>query len=774
MDSQAVLDSLHSRWSPLPRPPSFVTNGDLRHVAGSPAPSPLSGSPPSAPHIHAMIPRDQRLMEKDDIGSSELQHFESQIDSQIFHYLSRDDYSKKQERFRKTVMAADAIVKGKLYKAKAPSLEAYFREVWKISRAQVYRFIDCAQVLEALESFESQPSHERLCRSLKRLAKTPQDLRTLWAAVLTKTGNNPDGVTSTFVNRVWDSLVASGEVQGSRSGGNDVNVGMMSQEMDNVDMEGDGGPHKKQRRSAENADMTPETVIQRVILTPVPARPPPSSGMMDLDAPLPGHYHPAPPQNLVPGQQQPHAKSHRLSRTESGRIFVMDSDSDEDSHDPVSTPLSPGSSSGGDDPARVGARTPGPELQDVRMSALSLGRSAHTANTVLTYQHHQMQLPGRNSPRPYLNGQQAQMMGAAPGPLSQSASHAAPATEPPTLPTSRSANHLALVQSQYHGQQQTRGVGSWPGVLHLDPQSSMRRPQPHHQPMAPGVGAFLHASNTRHRPANSSGHLRGSNRPTSPLHAVSVDGSGQPALQLRHTHRYSPYQSPPMGPGAPAQVHPQPPLHLPAPQMPSPRVPSPAVPPHTPSPEFSAGSVGSDAGAVGQSVKARTGSAETTGTSGSATPVPNPRHNHSLDDLVAAAMIRRPSIANAATALPALGVPGTVRSPDPVLAHHPAASRLSPVSRIRSASPGMFALPPLTAVVPAITAPAASVEPALWGPGSRVKLSPALGMRGLGVVTPVAEANTSQRDHISKEPEDEKVVIHAPAPRRIGLDFLLN
>jgi hypothetical protein len=57
------------------------------------------------------------------------------------------DADLKQERFRKTVMAAHEIVTQKLYKAKAPSLEAYFKSIWKISRAQVYRFLDCATVL---------------------------------------------------------------------------------------------------------------------------------------------------------------------------------------------------------------------------------------------------------------------------------------------------------------------------------------------------------------------------------------------------------------------------------------------------------------------------------------------------------------------------------------------------------------------------------------------------------------------------------------------------
>jgi len=43
-------------------------------------------------------------------------------------------------------MAAHAIVSQKLYKTKSQTVESYFRDVWKISRASVYRFLDCGML----------------------------------------------------------------------------------------------------------------------------------------------------------------------------------------------------------------------------------------------------------------------------------------------------------------------------------------------------------------------------------------------------------------------------------------------------------------------------------------------------------------------------------------------------------------------------------------------------------------------------------------------------
>jgi hypothetical protein len=73
-----------------------------------------------------------------------LKRAEQEIDQAVFREVSR----KRQKRFKRTVMSVHAIVSHKLYKAKSSSLENYFKESWNISRAQVYRFLDCAWVLQ--------------------------------------------------------------------------------------------------------------------------------------------------------------------------------------------------------------------------------------------------------------------------------------------------------------------------------------------------------------------------------------------------------------------------------------------------------------------------------------------------------------------------------------------------------------------------------------------------------------------------------------------------
>ncbi|KAI9094701.1 hypothetical protein DFS34DRAFT_240023 [Phlyctochytrium arcticum] len=109
------------------------------HPSSSSTPIPTSSSPSSS-HDHPPSHNPQQ-------PSSKLKLEEQRIDLKVRHHLNRDDHRKKQKRFKRTVMTVHAIVSLKLYKSKASSLEAYFRDAWKISRAQVYRFLDCAVVL---------------------------------------------------------------------------------------------------------------------------------------------------------------------------------------------------------------------------------------------------------------------------------------------------------------------------------------------------------------------------------------------------------------------------------------------------------------------------------------------------------------------------------------------------------------------------------------------------------------------------------------------------
>ncbi|KAI8824084.1 uncharacterized protein EV422DRAFT_305975 [Fimicolochytrium jonesii] len=82
--------------------------------------------------------------------SSQLKREEQRIDLKVLHHLNKDNNRQKQKRFKRTVTAVHSIVTHKLYKSKASSLETYFRDAWKISRAQVYRFLDCAIILKVL------------------------------------------------------------------------------------------------------------------------------------------------------------------------------------------------------------------------------------------------------------------------------------------------------------------------------------------------------------------------------------------------------------------------------------------------------------------------------------------------------------------------------------------------------------------------------------------------------------------------------------------------
>jgi len=50
-------------------------------------------------------------------------------------------------------MAMQEIISKKLYKAKHSTMEQYFKEVFKLSRASVYRFVDASRVLNVFINY---------------------------------------------------------------------------------------------------------------------------------------------------------------------------------------------------------------------------------------------------------------------------------------------------------------------------------------------------------------------------------------------------------------------------------------------------------------------------------------------------------------------------------------------------------------------------------------------------------------------------------------------
>jgi len=132
---------------------------------------------------------------------------EQVIDRSIIRSGEGHGGEEKQERFRKTAMAMQEIISKKLYKAKHSTMEQYFKEVFKLSRASVYRFVDASRVLNQLEGFHILPFGERQCRTLRRCTKDLQTIRLLWSTVLNKYGEDPSLITSTIIQNTWDEMI---------------------------------------------------------------------------------------------------------------------------------------------------------------------------------------------------------------------------------------------------------------------------------------------------------------------------------------------------------------------------------------------------------------------------------------------------------------------------------------------------------------------------------------------------------------------------------------
>ncbi|ORY44488.1 hypothetical protein BCR33DRAFT_716998 [Rhizoclosmatium globosum] len=176
-------------------------------------PNMYSDSEPPA-NIQQPTARNYYVPGDEMINEAGLEAMEAEIDLKILNQVSGDALEVRQDKFKKTVTAVQAIVAKKLYRAKSVSLELYFKEHWKISRAQVYRFLDCAAVLQHLDGFTRIPIRERLCRTLKSLAKNRHDIRILWAACLSQIQGNTDTITSTMLNHLWTDLLAERKVSG--------------------------------------------------------------------------------------------------------------------------------------------------------------------------------------------------------------------------------------------------------------------------------------------------------------------------------------------------------------------------------------------------------------------------------------------------------------------------------------------------------------------------------------------------------------------------------
>jgi len=165
----------------------------------------LSGLPSSGPSVALHDSNDNRMMELR-VAEQSLDFSNRNFSREVYIY------HKKQERFKKTVMGVHTIVSKKLYRLSDLTLEEYFRSRWKISRAQVYRFLDAAEVLKQLSDFTFLPSHELLCRTLKQHAKSQEHMKILWENVLNKVNDHLTSINSSLISSTWLELVKDGKV----------------------------------------------------------------------------------------------------------------------------------------------------------------------------------------------------------------------------------------------------------------------------------------------------------------------------------------------------------------------------------------------------------------------------------------------------------------------------------------------------------------------------------------------------------------------------------
>ncbi|KAJ1510930.1 hypothetical protein HMI56_006027 [Coelomomyces lativittatus] len=140
----------------------------------------------------------------------DLDRLESKLDLSSTSCKGKQFDSEKQEGFIRTLNSVHTIVRDKLYRARHCTMEQYFSQYHKISRAQVYRLLDCHTILQELSEFPEKPLKQRICRTLKKVAPNPAARKKLWQAVLNKHGHNAVvNLTSGDITSTWKELLTT-------------------------------------------------------------------------------------------------------------------------------------------------------------------------------------------------------------------------------------------------------------------------------------------------------------------------------------------------------------------------------------------------------------------------------------------------------------------------------------------------------------------------------------------------------------------------------------
>lgn len=153
----------------------------------------------------------------------ELQEQELRINSDALKDVHRADASGD---FSESVLAVANIVQYKMYRCLNMSLEDYFRSKFGVSRAQVYRLLDCAQILSDLQVpmnhefvLQPYPIRQRVAKTIKDLASTRYERQMLWHTVLSRVRTSQLGqisvveINSKEVRKAWVYLCRENKPQ---------------------------------------------------------------------------------------------------------------------------------------------------------------------------------------------------------------------------------------------------------------------------------------------------------------------------------------------------------------------------------------------------------------------------------------------------------------------------------------------------------------------------------------------------------------------------------
>ncbi|KAJ3366132.1 hypothetical protein GGF31_008146 [Allomyces arbusculus] len=218
-----------ARVAPVPAPNSHGAAVDrgTPHAAAAAASGSRAGRGPGAPlapspalraiHPHPSTPSGAGT-DPPAPSLADLVRVESQLDLASTGCKGRAVTADMQDTFVRTLAAVHTIVKDKLYRARTPTMEQYFTQYHKISRAQVYRLLDCHAIMQDLRDFDRKPLKQRICRTLKKVTPAREPRRRLWQAVVDKWGHDPAAManlTSADIVTTWTELVESDAALGA-------------------------------------------------------------------------------------------------------------------------------------------------------------------------------------------------------------------------------------------------------------------------------------------------------------------------------------------------------------------------------------------------------------------------------------------------------------------------------------------------------------------------------------------------------------------------------